>query len=75
MHSLLPLLLHRCCYFALDDPYSSLLLPGVVKRSRRPPRITPSSFDTASIGVASTLTVVATLFPNTLNDRLKWLQV
>ena len=28
MHSLLPLLLHRCCYFALDDPYSSLLLPG-----------------------------------------------
>ena len=27
MHSLLPLLLHRCCYFALDDPCSSLL-PG-----------------------------------------------
>ena len=28
MHSLLPLLSHRCCNFALDDPYSSLLLPG-----------------------------------------------
>ena len=28
MHALLSLLLHRCCNFALDDPYSSLLLPG-----------------------------------------------
>ena len=28
MHALLALLLHRCCNFALDDPYSSLLLPS-----------------------------------------------
>ena len=28
MHALLALLLHRCCYFALDDPCSSLLLPS-----------------------------------------------
>ena len=28
MHTLLALLLHRCCYFALDDPHSSLLLPS-----------------------------------------------
>ena len=28
MHALLSLLLHRCCNFALDDPYLSLLLPG-----------------------------------------------
>ena len=28
MNALLALLLHRCCSFAPDDPYSSLLLPG-----------------------------------------------
>ena len=28
MDALLALLLHRCCSFALDDPYSSLLLRG-----------------------------------------------
>ena len=69
----------RCCYIVVVISLSTILIcrccQAVAKRSRRPPGITPSSLDIASIGVASTLTVVVTFFPNALNDRLKWLQV